>query len=104
LDTSGLDEFPTKRVFSLTAAQLDERRAGLERYLHSVCQDRVIQQSDMLKEFLVAAQKASSGVTDEDVSMEIFLINGNSVTVSGQSFSRSDEVLEVGMYMCTLLL
>ncbi|CAI8006741.1 Sorting nexin-17 [Geodia barretti] len=93
-DTSGLDEFPTKRVFSLTAAQLDERRAGLERYLHSVCQDRVIQQSDMLKEFLVAAQKASSGVTDEDVSMEIFLINGNSVTISGQSFSRSDEVLE----------
>ena len=34
-DTSGLDEFPTKRVFSLTTAQLDERRAGLERYLHS---------------------------------------------------------------------
>ena len=34
-------------------------------------------------------------MTDEDVSMEIFLINGKSVTVSGQSFSRSDEVLEV---------
>ena len=34
-DVSGLDEFPTKRVFSLTEAQLEERRAGLERYLHS---------------------------------------------------------------------
>ena len=39
--------------------------------------------------------QASSGVTDEDVAMEIFLINRNSVTVSAQSFSRSDEVLEV---------
>ena len=32
---SGLEDFPTKRMFSLTAVQLDERRAGLERYLHS---------------------------------------------------------------------
>ena len=39
--------------------------------------------------------QASSGVTDEDVSMEIFLISGESVIVQAQSFSRSDEVLEV---------
>jgi sorting nexin-17 len=93
-DVSGLDEFPAKRAFSLRAGQLEERRIGLERYLHSVCQDRAIQQSDILMEFLVAAQKASSGVTDKDVSMEIYLVNGKSVTVSLQSFDRSDEVLE----------
>ena len=34
-DVSGLDEFPAKRVFSLGAGQLEERRAGLEKYLHS---------------------------------------------------------------------
>ena len=57
-DTSGLDEFPGKHWFgSLSAEQLLARRIGLERYLHSVCQDRVIGVSSLLKEFLIAIQK-----------------------------------------------
>lgn len=55
---SSLDEFPGKHWFSsLSPEQLMARRIGLERYLHSVCQDRVIGSSEILKEFLIAVQK-----------------------------------------------
>lgn len=59
-DTKSLDEFPGKHWFSsLSAEQLLARRIGLERYLHSVCQDRTIGTSDLLKEFFIAVQKVS---------------------------------------------
>ena len=57
-DTSSLDEFPGKHWFSsLSGDQLFARRIGLERYLHSLCQDRTIGTSDLLKEFLISIQK-----------------------------------------------
>ena len=34
--------------------------------------------------------------------MEIYLINGKSVTISLQSFDRTDTVLEVGHWVCSL--
>ena len=55
---SGLEEFPGKHWFSsLSPDQLLARKVGLERYLHSICQERTIGTSDMLKEFLIAVQK-----------------------------------------------
>ena len=59
---SALEEFPGKHWFSsLSHEQLLARRIGLERYLHSVCQDRTIGTSDMLKEFFIAMQRVSEG-------------------------------------------
>ena len=59
-DCKRLEEFPPKHWRStLSDIQLDERRSLLERFMHSVMQDRVISISDMLKEFLVATQKVT---------------------------------------------
>lgn len=60
-NTSSLEEFPGKHWFSsLSAEQLFARRIGLERYLHSICQDRTIGTSDVVKEFFIAIQKVSN--------------------------------------------
>lgn len=57
-NASSLEEFPGKHWFSsLSPDQLFARRIGLERYLHSLCQDRIIGTSDALKEFLIGVQK-----------------------------------------------
>lgn len=58
---NSLEDFPGKHWFSsLSAEQLLARRIGLERYLHSVCQDRTIGTSDTVKEFFIGIQKASA--------------------------------------------
>jgi len=93
-DTTQLEEFPPKRLLSLTDWQLEERRILLEKYLHSVCQDRLINQSDLFKEFLLAAQLASTDVTDRPSPLEIYLINGKKVTITVNTSDRSDQVLE----------
>lgn len=94
-DTSSLDEFPGKHWFSsLSGDQLFARRIGLERYLHSLCQDRTIGTSDLLKEFLISIQKASSDVSESSGEIEVFLVNGKSVSVTVGSFDRTDQVLE----------
>jgi hypothetical protein len=57
-NVTALEDFPAKHwLGSLSPDQLFARRIGLERYLHSLCQDRLIGTSDLLKEFLIAIQK-----------------------------------------------
>lgn len=57
-NVTSLEEFPSKHWFgSLSPDQLWTRRIGLERYLHSLCQDRTVGTSECLKEFLLAMQK-----------------------------------------------
>ena len=75
-NTGSLDEFPGKFWFSsLSAQQLYERRVGLEHYLHSVCQDKVIGTSDTLKEFLIAIQKVCLLIASLLIDRVILTIN-----------------------------
>jgi hypothetical protein len=41
--------------FRLSEQQLDARRRGLEQYLEKVCEVRVIDESDVMQEFLTDA-------------------------------------------------
>ncbi len=56
-DVSGLEEFPPKHLFSLSDEQHHSRKVMLERYLQSVCQNRVIGPSEMVKEYWLGAQR-----------------------------------------------
>ncbi len=56
-----VEEFPSKHWFSsLSAEQLYARRVGIERYLHSLAQDKGIGISPELKEFFIAIQTVNN--------------------------------------------
>ena len=45
---------------------------------------------------VVCVPQASSGVTDGEVVLEVFLVNHKSVSLNIRSLDRTDQVLEVG--------
>ncbi|XP_064387805.1 sorting nexin-17-like isoform X2 [Halichondria panicea] len=93
-DTTRLEDFPSKHMLGLSQSQMIERRAMLERYVQSVCQNRVLGPSELVKEFWLSAQRASVPLTDPPTQLEVFLVNGKSVSVPVAISDRTDQVLE----------
>ncbi|XP_065062712.1 sorting nexin-17-like [Rhopilema esculentum] len=89
--------FPGKKLFSLTADQLEERRQYLESYIQALSQDALIASSETFKEFFLATQKATRKASAEDVDLDIYLMNGNKFTINVLSTDETDEVLEIAM-------
>lgn len=90
----GCDRFPPKKLLALTAAQKSERRDKLEKYIQAVSQDGRIVNGDIFKGFLLSAQRETRRENPVDVSLDVYLMNGNKVTVEIKSTDQTDEVTE----------
>ena len=49
--------FPAKKLFSLSADQLEERRNHLERFIQQISQDPIVGVSDTFNDFFLKAQQ-----------------------------------------------
>ncbi|XP_033331516.2 sorting nexin 17 isoform X1 [Megalopta genalis] len=81
LDIS-LPSFPPKKFFPLTTNQQEERRLSLEKYIQSIGQNELINNSGMLNAFLLNAQHETIGGFSDNESIDIFLMNGCKIIVN----------------------
>jgi sorting nexin-17 len=89
-----LPPFPPKKLFPLSAAQLDERRVELERFIQQVSQIPQVSNCSTFNGFLLNAQQESLHEAPEDVDLDIFLANGHKVSVRIKSTNQTEDVLE----------
>ena len=59
-------------------------------------QNPEIANSDIFNGFLLSGQQASMKTSAEDVSLDVFLMNGHKISVGIVSTDQTDAVLEVG--------
>jgi len=85
--------FPPKKIFALTDAELDQRRVMLEKYIQKITDMPQIVSGAVFTTFLLEAQDEVKSACEE-VELEVFLVNGKSVTLDGLSTDQTDEVLE----------
>lgn len=90
-----LPSFPPKKFFPLTTNQQEERRFSLEKYIQSIGQNTVVNNSGMLNGFLLNAQQETVGGPCNDEVMDIFLMNGNKIIVNVSTGDHSSNVLRV---------
>ncbi|XP_003699194.2 sorting nexin 17 isoform X1 [Megachile rotundata] len=88
-----LPPFPPKKFFPLTVNQQEERRFSLEKYIQSIGQNAVVNNSGMLNGFLLNAQQETVGGPCDDEIMDIFLMNGSKIIVNVSTGDHSSNVL-----------
>uniref|UniRef100_A0A672N357 Sorting nexin-17-like n=1 Tax=Sinocyclocheilus grahami TaxID=75366 RepID=A0A672N357_SINGR len=93
--------FPPKKIFTLTPAEVDQRREQLEKYMQAVRQDPILGSSEMFNSFLRKAQQETQQIPTEEVQLEIYLSNGQKVKVNILTSDQTEDVLEVRMLFCT---
>ena len=73
------------------------RREGyfLKKYLQLVSQDPRVSNSVTFNGFLLASQQESRDEKVEEVSLDVYLMNDQRVTLRGNSILQTEEVLEV---------
>ncbi|KAH9512647.1 Sorting nexin-17 [Bulinus truncatus] len=89
-----LPEFPKKKLLALSATEIEQRRATLERYIQLVSQDPQIGNSQLFNSFLLTAQQESQTEEAERVTLDAFLMNGHKITVNIMSTDQTEDVLE----------
>lgn len=89
--------FPGKKLFSLNADQLEERRDMLEKFIQYISQDPVVGVSDQFNDFFLKAQQMGLDEPAENVNLDIYLMNGNKVTIEISTTNQTDDVLEIAM-------
>ena len=94
LDIS-LPTFPPKKFFSLTINQQEERRLSLEKYIQTIGQNPVVNNSGILNGFLLNAQQETIGGPSNNEFIDIFLMNGCEITINVSTADHSGSVLEV---------
>eukprot|EP00064_Thunnus_orientalis_P017486 superscaffoldBa00003726_g17569 len=67
--------FPPKKIFTLTPAEVEQRREQLEKYMQAVRQDPLLGASEMFNSFLRKAQQETQQIPTEDVALDICLSN-----------------------------
>ncbi|XP_046413987.1 sorting nexin-17 [Neodiprion fabricii] len=95
-----LPEFPPKKLFPLTVNQQEERRALLEKYIQTIGQNSAINSSELLNGFLLHAQQETAGEHSGVENLDIFLINGQKITISASPGENSEQIL---MKFCRLI-
>jgi len=90
-----LPAFPPKKLFSLTPAEVEQRREQLEKYMQAVRQDPLLGSSETFNSFLRRAQQETQQVPTEEVSLEVLLSNGQKVLVNVLTSDQTEDVLEV---------
>lgn len=91
---NNLPSFPPKKYLPLTPLQLEERRDQLEKYIQTISQTPKLVGSDLFNGFLLSAQQETSSEESQEVSLDVFLMNGFKITLKILSTERSDQVLE----------
>ncbi|XP_058611161.1 sorting nexin-17 isoform X2 [Onychostoma macrolepis] len=86
--------FPPKKIFTLTPAEVDQRREQLEKYMQAVRQDPILGSSEMFNSFLRKAQQETQQIPTEEVQLEIYLSNGQKVKVNILTSDQTEDVLE----------
>ncbi|NXA56759.1 SNX17 protein, partial [Nothocercus julius] len=112
--------FPPKKIFTLTPAEVEQRREQLEKYMQAVRQDPTLGGSETFNSFLRRAQQVSSGrwrrvarvacvrpggscccapqetqqIPTEEVLLEVLLSNGQKVKVTILTSDQTEDVLE----------
>lgn len=94
-----LPHFPPKKFFPLTANQQEDRRLALERYIQTIGQNTTINNSELLNGFLLNAQQESGDRSTENENFDVFLMNGQSITVKVSTADNSTNVLKVCSFM-----
>ncbi|EMP37909.1 Sorting nexin-17 [Chelonia mydas] len=89
--------FPPKKIFTLTPAEVEQRREQLEKYMQAVRQDPVLGGSETFNSFLRKAQQETQQIPTEEVPLEVLLSNGQKVTVTILTSDQTEDVLEVVM-------
>lgn len=86
--------FPPKKLFTLTPAEVEQRREQLEKYMQAVRQDPVLGASESFNSFLRHSQQETQRIPTEEVQLEVFLSNGQKVKVSILTSDQTEDVLE----------
>ncbi|XP_067929125.1 sorting nexin-17-like [Watersipora subatra] len=86
--------FPPKKLFSLNAQELEDRRLHLEKYIQMISQDHKIQNHQIFTGFFLNAQHETQSAPGEEVSLDVFLMNGHKITVKITSTDQTDLVHE----------
>ncbi|KAJ8008677.1 hypothetical protein DPEC_G00080900 [Dallia pectoralis] len=86
--------FPPKRIFTLTSAEVEQRREHLEKYMQAVRQDPILGASEMFNSFLRKAQQETKQIPTEEVPLEISLSDGHKVKVTVLTSDQTEDVLE----------
>ncbi|NWQ69405.1 SNX17 protein, partial [Neopipo cinnamomea] len=117
--TNVVPAFPPKKIFTLTPAEVEQRREQLEKYMQAVRQDPMLGGSETFNSFLRKAQQVRvgpgprpSGCTEEpgcqscfslqetqqipteEVVLEVLLSNGQKVKVTILTSDQTEDVLE----------
>ncbi|XP_038840363.1 sorting nexin-17 [Salvelinus namaycush] len=86
--------FPPKKIFTLTPAEVEQRREQLEKYMQAVRQDPMLGASEMFNSFLRKAQQETQQIPTEEVPLEIYLSKRQKVTVNILTSDQTEDVLE----------
>uniref|UniRef100_A0AAY5EJP4 Sorting nexin-17 n=1 Tax=Electrophorus electricus TaxID=8005 RepID=A0AAY5EJP4_ELEEL len=86
--------FPPKKIFTLTPAEVEQRREQLEKYMQALRQDPLLGASETFNSFLRKAQQETQQIPTEEVQLEVHLSNGQKVTVNILTSDQTEDVLE----------
>lgn len=86
--------FPPKKLFTLTPAEVEQRREQLEKYMQAVRQDSLLGASEMFNSFLRKAQQETQQIPTEEVALDICLANGQKIAVNILTSDQTEDVLE----------
>lgn len=92
--TDTLPPFPPKKLLPLSSQKLDERRLMLERYIQTASQNPAIANSDIFNSFLLNAQQETQKESPENVTLDIFLMNGHKISLNITSTDQTEDILE----------
>ncbi|KAK6294860.1 hypothetical protein J4Q44_G00340860 [Coregonus suidteri] len=85
--------FPPKKIFTLTPAEVEQRREQLEKYMQAVRQDPMLGASEMFNSGKPSSLETQQ-IPTEEVPLEIYLSNGQKVTVNILTSDQTEDVLE----------
>ncbi|XP_053209321.1 sorting nexin-17-like [Panonychus citri] len=92
--SNSLPYFPPKRLLPLNQTQIEERRIQLEKYLQIISQDDRISKSDYFNSFLLHAQRETQNIAPEEITLDIYLMNWESIQVKTLKTDKSSILLE----------
>ncbi|XP_015471366.1 sorting nexin-17 isoform X1 [Parus major] len=92
--TNVVPAFPPKKIFTLTPAEVEQRREQLEKYMQAVRQDPMLGGSETFNSFLRKAQQETQQIPTEEVVLEVLLSNGQKVKVTILTSDQTEDVLE----------
>uniref|UniRef100_A0A3Q2PV20 Sorting nexin-17 n=1 Tax=Fundulus heteroclitus TaxID=8078 RepID=A0A3Q2PV20_FUNHE len=86
--------FPPKKIFTLTPAEVEQRREQLEKYMQAVRQHPLLGASELFNSFLRKAQQETQQIPTEEAALDICLSNGQKITVNILTSDQTEDVLD----------